>query len=79
MDPMLPLYIVTLFAIVGYMFIIISFIVLDLLAILGIGEGTPFTNKKFVSQRIWKGDASFLGMAISAVIVFFLVRFFILS
>jgi hypothetical protein len=78
MDPMLPLYIVTLFALVIIMFVIICFFVLHTLAILGIGRGSPFTHENVASQRIWKGDASFLAMAISAMILF-LVLYLILS
>ena len=47
----------------------LAFFVVHVLAILGIGEGTPFTAPRSASQRFWRGDASALGLAISLAVL----------
>lgn len=42
---------------------ILGLVVTHLLASIGIGEGTPWTAR--ASQKLYKGDASLLGLAIA--------------
>ena len=57
-------------AMIGIMiFIGTTLVILHILAILGIGEGTPFTAQHMVTQRYYKGDASVFAGIIALIIM----------
>ena len=55
-----PLIIASMF----FLVLIMALVILHILAIIGFGEGTPFTAN--ASQRFYKGDLSYFALALSA-------------
>lgn len=49
--------------------IFLPFIILHILALLGFGDGTPFTSERAASKRFYDGDLSIFAIAVSAAII----------